>query len=39
MAINFDWYTSNYRHAAAYATLIEIFKATVYNKPFTFNWS
>ena len=35
MTINYDWYTTNYRHAAAYATLIV--KATVYNKPFTFN--
>ena len=22
MTINYDWYTTNYRHAAAYATLI-----------------
>ena len=34
MTINYDWYTTNYRHAAAYATLIV--KATVYNKPFNF---
>ena len=35
MTINYDWYTINYRHAAAYATLIV--SATVYNKTFTFN--
>ena len=35
MTINYDRYTSNYRHAAAYATLIV--EATVYNKPFMFN--
>ena len=29
MTINYDWYTTNYRHAAAYATLIV--KATVTN--------
>ena len=34
MTINYDLYPTNYRHAAAYATLIV--KATVYNKPFTF---
>ena len=34
MTINYDWYTTNYRHAAVYATLIV--KVTVYNKPFTF---
>ena len=28
---------TNYPHVAAYATLIV--KATLYNKPFTFNWS
>ena len=33
MTISYDWYTTNYRHAAVYATLIV--KATVYNKPFT----
>ena len=37
MTINYDWYTTNYRHMAVYATLIV--KATLYNKPFTFNWS
>ena len=37
MTINYDWYTTNYRHTAACATLIV--KATVYNKPFRFNWS
>ena len=37
MTINYDWYTTNYRHAAAHATLIV--KAAVYNKPFTINWS
>ena len=31
MMINYDWYTTNYRHAAAYATLIV--KATVYTNP------
>ena len=31
MTINYDWYTTNYRHAAAYATLIV--KATVYTNP------
>ena len=36
MTINYDWYTTNYRQVAAYATLIV--KATVYKKPFTFNW-
>ena len=35
MTINYDWYTTNYRYSAAYATLIV--KATVYNKPFTLN--
>ena len=34
MTINYDWYTTNYRHSAVYATLIV--KITVYNKPFTF---
>ena len=37
MTISYDWYTSNYRHAAVYAKLIV--KTTIYNKPFTFNWS
>ena len=37
MTISYDWYTTNYRHTAVYATLIV--KATVYNEPFTFNWS
>ena len=37
MTISYNWYTTNYRHAAAYATLIV--KATVYNKPIMFNWS
>ena len=32
---NYDWYTTNYRHAAVYALTV---KVTVYNKPFTFNW-
>ena len=36
MTINYDLYTTNYRHVAAYAT--PIVKTTVYNKPFTFNW-
>ena len=36
MTMNYDWYTTNYWHVAAYATLIV--KATVYNKPFMFNW-
>ena len=31
MTINYDWYTTNYRHTAACATLIV--KATVYNNP------
>ena len=35
MRISYNWYTTNYRHAAVFATLIV--KATVYNKPFTFN--
>ena len=35
MTINYYWYTTNYRHAAAYVTLI--IEATVYNKPFMFN--
>ena len=35
MTISYDWYTTHYRHAAAYATLIV--KATFYNKLFTFN--
>ena len=35
MTINYDWYTTNYRHMAAYATLIV--KANVCNKPFMFN--
>ena len=35
MKITYDWYTTNYQHSAEYATLIV--KATVYNKPFTFN--
>ena len=34
---SYNWYTTNYRHTAGYATLIV--KATVYNKPFTLNWS
>ena len=34
MTIIYDWYTTNYRHVAVYATLIV--KVTVYNKPFTF---
>ena len=33
MTINYDWYTTNYRHAVAYETLMV--KATVYNKAFT----
>ena len=33
MTINYDWYTTNYWHAVAYATLMV--KATVYNKAFT----
>ena len=33
MTINYHLYTTNYRHAVAYATLIDIVKATVYNKP------
>ena len=37
MTINYDWYTTNYLHVTVYATLIV--KATVNNKPFTFNWS
>ena len=37
MTINYDWYTTNYRHGAAYATLIV--KATVYDKPVMFDWS
>ena len=37
MTINYDCYTTNYRYVAVYATLI--FKATVYNKPFTFTYS
>ena len=35
MTINYDRYTTNFRHGAAHATLIV--KATIYNKPFTFN--
>ena len=35
MTINYDWYTTNYRHTAAYATFVV--KATVYNEPFMFN--
>ena len=35
MTINFDCYTTNYRHAAAYQTLIV--KTTVYKKPFAFS--
>ena len=35
MTINYDWYTTNYQHVAAYALLIV--KATVYNKPFMLN--
>ena len=31
MTITYDWYTTNYRHAAAYATLIV--KATVTTNP------
>ena len=31
MTMSYDWYTTNYWHTAAYATLIV--KATVYNKP------
>ena len=36
MTINYEWYGTNYRHTAVYATLIV--KPTVYNKPVTFNW-
>ena len=32
MTINYDWYITNYQHAAAYETLT--IKATVYDKPF-----
>ena len=35
MTINYNWYITNYRRAAAYPTLIV--KATVYNKPFMLN--
>ena len=31
MTINYDWYTTNYRHTAAYATLIV--KTTVHKNP------
>ena len=34
--ISNEWYTTNHRHVAAYATLTV--KATVDKKPFTFNW-
>ena len=37
--MNYDWYTTNYPRTALYATLSLIVQATVYNKPFTFNWS
>ena len=43
MTVIYDWYTTYYWHVhvevyvAVYATLIT--KATVDNKPFTFNWS
>ena len=35
MMVSYDWYTTNYQHAVAYATFV--LKATVYNKPFMFN--
>ena len=38
ITINYDWYTTNYRHAAVYPCATLIVKATVYNKPFTVSW-
>ena len=36
MTINYDWYTTNYQHAAVYATPTVM--AAVDKKPITFKW-